>query len=133
MARERTHNRRRVRLLVDVNVAPRTAAHLRAHGHDVVRVTEALEPTTPDALLVAFAIAERRVIVTQDLDFSALVALSRELGPSVVSLRLGSARIEHVNSRLLRALNSTEADLARGAIVTVEDERIRVRAVPIRR
>jgi predicted nuclease of predicted toxin-antitoxin system len=108
-----------VRLLLDVNVAPRTAAHLRAHGHDVVRVPEALEPTAPDSLLVAFAIAERRVIVTQDLDFSALVALSGERGPSVVSLRLDSARLEHVNARLLDALTSTEADLARGAIVTV--------------
>jgi predicted nuclease of predicted toxin-antitoxin system len=83
-----------VKLLVDLNVAPRTARFLREIGHDVIRVGASIAPESADADLVAFARAQSRVIVTHDLDFSALVALSRLHVPSVVTLRLSTGEIE---------------------------------------
>jgi predicted nuclease of predicted toxin-antitoxin system len=40
------------------------------------------------------------VIVTQDLDFGALIAVSGRTYPSVLSLRLSSSKIESVNTVL---------------------------------
>lgn len=102
-----------MRFLADVHISPRTVEFLRSLGHDVVRVSEALRPTA------------------QDLDFSAFVALSGRSAPSIVSLRLTSSRIENVNSRLAVAIPLIESDLREGAIVAVEDERIRTRRLPI--
>jgi hypothetical protein len=49
----------------------------------------------------------------------------------LISLRLSSSRIEFVNAILERVLPLVERDVAAGAIVTVEDSRIRMRRLPI--
>jgi predicted nuclease of predicted toxin-antitoxin system len=116
-----------VRLLADLNVAPRTVVFLRSLGHDVVRVDALLPDTAPDAEIVGVALREG----TQDLDFSALVALSGRSGPSVVSLRLSSPRVERVNERLRDVLPSLAAEIESGAIVSVEDDGVRARSLPI--
>ena len=120
-----------MKLLADLHIAPRTVDSLRAKGHDVVRAGEVLPPTASDVQLVALARAEQRTVLTQDLDFSAIVALSGESGPSIISLRLESSRIENVNTRLDQALRTLETELSRGALVTVEEGRIRIRTLPI--
>jgi len=120
-----------MRLLADMHVSPRTVEFLRSRGHDVVRVNEILSPTAPDETIVATALAEGRAVLTQDLDFSGLVALGRKRGPSLILLRLSSSRIEYVNTLLEKVLPTIEQDLLDGAIVTVEDHRIRRRPLPI--
>lgn len=77
------------------------------------------------------AVRDQRVILTQDLDFTAIVALSGLNVPSVVSLRLSSSRVERVNDRLRQVLPVIEGDVAQGAIVAVGDFRIRTRKLPI--
>jgi predicted nuclease of predicted toxin-antitoxin system len=120
-----------MRILADVHISPRTVESLRSLGHDVERVGERIPATAADAEIVAAAIRDDRIILTQDLDFSAIVALSGRAAPSVVSLRLTSSRIENVNERLALLLPQLEADLLSGAIVTVEDARIRTRRLPV--
>ncbi len=120
-----------MRILADVHISPRTVEFLRSLGHDTVRVSDALAPSAADDEIVAEAIRDRRVILTQDLDFSAIVALSGRAVPSVVSLRLTSSRIETVNARLDQLLPVIEPDLMHGTLVTVEDARIRTRKLPL--
>lgn len=120
-----------MRLLADMHIAPRTVALLRSLGHDVRRVNELLPPTAADAAIVAAAIRDGRSILTQDLDFSAIVALSGNIVPSVISLRLSSSRVERVNAVLEAVLPGLEPDLREGAIVTVEDGRVRRRRLPL--
>jgi predicted nuclease of predicted toxin-antitoxin system len=87
-----------MRILADVHISPRTVELLRSLGHDTVR--DALTPEAADEEIIAEAERDQRIILTQDLDFSDIVALSGRAAPSVVSLRLGSSRIETVNARL---------------------------------
>lgn len=120
-----------MRLLADLNVAPRTVEFLLSRGYDVVRVDALLPVTASDAEIVEVARREGRTIVTQDLDFSALVALSGRSGPSVISLRLSSSRVERVNQRLDAVLVAISAELDSGAIVSVDDDGTRMRSLPI--
>ena len=80
---------------------------------------------------MAEAIRDARIVSTQDLDFSAIVALSGQSLPSVVSLRLTTARVELVNVRLEIVLPLIDADLRAGALVTVEDQTVRIRRLPV--
>jgi predicted nuclease of predicted toxin-antitoxin system len=121
-----------MKLLADVHISPRTVTFLRELGHDVVRVgPDYLRSTASDADIVAEAITDERIIVTQDVDFSALVALSGSTRPSVVLLRLVTAKVEVINEVLERALPMIEPDLAAGALVTVEEHQVRVRRLPV--
>lgn len=120
-----------MRLLADLNIAPATMTALRALGYDATRVDEVLPTSTPDDQIVAFARTHGYVVLTQDLDFSAIVALSGASAPSIISLRLGSARLEVVTRRLEAVLPTIEPEVLAGAIVTVEEHAVRSRSLPI--
>jgi predicted nuclease of predicted toxin-antitoxin system len=120
-----------MRLLADMHISPRTIEFLRANGHDVVRVSDILPAQASDETIVSRADEDGRTVLTQDLDFSAIIALTGRKSPSLVSLRLLSTRIEYVNAMLAKVLPGLEEPLQRGAIVTVEDQRVRVRELPI--
>src|SRR5262245_35134312 len=120
-----------MRLLADMHISPRTVQLLRSLGHNVVRVNEILPISTADEEIVAAAIREGRIILTQDLGFSAIIALTGKTVPSLISLRLSSSRVEHVNTVLENVLPFVERDALAGALITVEDQRIRSRSLPI--
>jgi predicted nuclease of predicted toxin-antitoxin system len=94
-------------------------------------VTELLPATASDETIVARAAHDGRIILTQDLDFTSIIALSGRATPSLISLRLVSAKIESVNAVLQRVLPVFEPELELGAVVTVEDHRVRLRRLPI--
>jgi predicted nuclease of predicted toxin-antitoxin system len=60
-----------VRLLVDENISPIIEDALRASGHDVRAASDAW-PGALDEDLVALAIAESRIVVSEDKDFGNL-------------------------------------------------------------
>lgn len=120
-----------VRLLADAHIALRTIQFLRDLGHDVERVANVLASSATDRETIAAALRLDRVILTQDLDFSALIALSGKGSPSAVSLRLSSSRVEEVNRALASALPALTGEIAAGVLVTIEDARVRVRRIPI--
>jgi predicted nuclease of predicted toxin-antitoxin system len=120
-----------MKLLADLHISPRTVAFLRTLGHEVVRADAILAKTASDEEILAAARDSGRSVLTQDLDFSAIVALSGARTPSLITLRLGSSRVEHVNEVLERVLPQIEEDLVRGSAVTVEEGAIRRRALPI--
>jgi len=68
-----------MRLLADLHMSPLTVTFLRSLNHDVVRVTDVLPPNAPDEVIVGQARSDSRIILTQDLDFSRLIALSGEV------------------------------------------------------
>ena len=71
--------------------------------------------------------------MTFDLDFSEIAALSRRSNVRVVSLRISDATLASVIRRLESVLPDCAKESAAGWIVTVEDERHRIRPLPIGR
>ena len=120
-----------MRLLADIHISPRTVQFLNDRGHDVMPMTSVLAATAADDEIVAKAVELQRTVVTQDLDFSEIVALSRKTEPSVVLLRLSDSRVDNVNRKLELVLPMLEDAVADGVIATVEDYRIRVRSLPV--
>ena len=111
--------------------APRTVALLRERGWDIVRVPELLPLDASDEQVLERARADGRVVVTQDLDFSALLALSGEDRPSLVTLRLAASDPEGVARRLLEVLPEVAEALQEGSAVTVEETSVRIRKLPV--
>lgn len=120
-----------LRFLADMNISPKTVRLLREQGWDILRVSEVLPASAKDLEVLAFARQERRVVITQDLDFSVLLALSGCSHPSLVTLRLPFPEPETVIRRLLEVIPQVESFLLRGCAVTVEESAIRIRRLPI--
>lgn len=123
---------RPIPLFADLNVSPLTVDALVREGWDVVRISSRLPARSPDREILDLARLEGRAILTQDLDFSALLALSGFDRPSLVTLRLSDTAPETVTRRLLEAAMLLEQVLPEGSAVTIEDEAVRVRRLPIR-
>jgi predicted nuclease of predicted toxin-antitoxin system len=120
-----------MRIVADEHISPRTVTFLQSCGYDILPLSEVLPSDASDAELIEYARREKCVILTQDLDFSAIIALSKESAPSVISLRLASSRIDHVNQQLERVLPRLEQEVARGVLVSVSEEQVRIRGLPV--
>jgi len=120
-----------LRFIADVHISPLTVAALRSNGYDILRTTELLPATAPDSNILEIARIEARIIITQDLDFSMLIALAKYNQPSLITLRLSSAKPDVVTQKLLIVLPNLQGELRSGSAITINDNSIRIRKLPI--
>jgi predicted nuclease of predicted toxin-antitoxin system len=121
-----------IKLLADMNISPVTVNNLQIQAWDIIRVVEILPPTASDLEILEFARQEERVILSHDLDFSMLLAVGGYNRPSLITLRLSFTDPEVVTEKILNALPQIEETLNEGAAVTIEDDNIRIRKLPIK-
>lgn len=122
-----------MRFLADAGVSPATIEFLRGLGHDAIHVRDIGLHRAADREIVDLARAESRYVLTFDLDFGEILALGVLDGPSVVIFRLSDERPASVNGRLAVVIRERSDDLASGSLVLIEDDRYRVRRLPIGR
>jgi predicted nuclease of predicted toxin-antitoxin system len=121
-----------MRLLLDQGVPRSTAALLRAGALDAVHTGEIGLAEAEDETVLEWARAEGRTIVTLDADFHALLALSGASKPSVVRVRIEGLGAEAMRELLVRALRQCVAELERGALVSIQPGRLRLRRLPLK-
>lgn len=121
-----------MRLLLDHNLSPKVALPLRAAGHDVTVAREVGLSSASDEVVIATARHERRVLVSADTDFGAILALSGVTTPSFLLLRrAANRRPDEQATLILDNLDAVAADLDAGAIVVLGETTIRIRRLPI--
>jgi predicted nuclease of predicted toxin-antitoxin system len=80
---------------------------------------------------MAWAREHRHVVFTHDLDFGTLLALTRATGPSVVQVRTQDVLPANLEDVVVRAILSYQHELQKGALVTVDEARGKVRMLPL--
>jgi len=121
-----------LRFLVDNACSPKLAQGLRNKGFDAVHVLERDAASDADSVQLDRAVAEGRVLVTADTDFGTLLAMRGAFTPSVVQFRRRMSRRADAQLEVLLAqLPALADDLRQGALVTIEDARVRIRRLPI--
>ncbi|MGH8616919.1 MAG: DUF5615 family PIN-like protein [Burkholderiales bacterium] len=120
-----------MRFLADMGISPRVVEWLRSRGHDVAHLGEQGLQRLADADVFTKAQQEQRILLTFDLDFGEIVALTGARMTSVIVFRLADARAQTVIARLATVLDRSAAALERGAVAVVETARHRVRRLPI--
>jgi predicted nuclease of predicted toxin-antitoxin system len=120
-----------MKLLVDMNLSPRWANILTNAGFETLHWSSVGESTATDAQIMAFAEANGYVVLTHDLDFSAILAATQGNRPSVVQIRANDVSPEAVGGSIIEALRQMSAELSDGALLTVEPQRTRLRILPL--
>jgi predicted nuclease of predicted toxin-antitoxin system len=114
-----------VNVLVDVSAGKAVADFIRSLGHDTAFVRDR-DPSMPDADILAWAVADGRLIVTMDRDFGELVYRSALRHAGVLLLRLEGARTA-AKLRVVADIFNTYAVNLPGRFSVYRNGRLRIR------
>jgi len=120
-----------MKILVDMNLSPHWVASLANAGWQAVHWSEIGRPDAPDSEILRYAAGNNFVVLTHDLDFAAILAITHGKKPSVVQFRTSDISPEHLASQTILALRHAESDLESGALLTIEPDRSRLRILPL--
>jgi predicted nuclease of predicted toxin-antitoxin system len=122
-----------MRFLVDNAISPIVAKGLQNVGHDAIHVREYGLQAAEDWVLFERAEKEKRIIISADTDFAFLLASRKTNSPSVILFRKGAERnpLLQIDLLLLNLTDSICIQLEMGCILIIEQERIRIRTLPL--
>ncbi|MBI4203859.1 MAG: DUF5615 family PIN-like protein [Betaproteobacteria bacterium] len=119
------------RLLLDQGL-PRSAGKLLSvAAWDVVHVGDIGLSRATDQRILDYAKRENRICVTLDADFHALLATTDAAKPSVIRIRKEGLNAKAIAELLLKVWPRVEQSAIEGAMITITEKSIRVRALPI--
>ena len=120
-----------MKLIVDMNLSPRWVELLNKARFDAAHWSTLGPTNATDVQIMSFAREHDYVVLTHDLDFSAILAATHEMKPSVVQIRSENVSPEAIGHPVIAALHGMAAELERGALVSVEPNRARLRVLPL--
>jgi predicted nuclease of predicted toxin-antitoxin system len=120
-----------MKLLLDMNLSPRWVKELARFGVQAQHWSQVGAMNAPDAELLKYAQENACVIVTHDLDFSAMLAVGQLSKPSVIQLRDDDLTPELACSQVAQVVQSLAAELAQGSLVLLSRDRVRIRHLPM--
>lgn len=119
-----------MRFLIDNALSSSIAEGLNEAGHDAVHVREIGLASATDDEILSHAKKEKRVIVSADTDFGTLLALKNAALPSFILFRRSVKRPLALLNLLIDTIDIIQDDLYKGAVVVIEDHRLRIRELP---
>jgi predicted nuclease of predicted toxin-antitoxin system len=89
--------------------------------------------TARDREILSWTKEHGHVLLTNDLDFSAILAATGDDSPSVVQLRTQDLMSEAAVDSVVAAVTAYSNEIERGALLSVDESGARVRLLPLRR
>lgn len=119
-------------LILDENLPARWTDYLASFGVEALHWTQIGNVGDPDEKIFDHASAHGAVIVTQDLDFTRILALRGTHLPSIIQLRVSCPTPEHAGPALVQILQSYRQPLLEGCLISLDSNRHRIRLLPLR-
>lgn len=120
-----------MRLLIDMNLSPRWVDLLTGAGIEAAHWVKIGAHNASDREIMTYAAEHGYVVLTHDLDFSAILAATHGEKPSVVQIRAGSVSPDVIGKQVVTALRQMASELEEGALLTVDPNRTRLRLLPL--
>ena len=120
-----------MKILLDMNLSPRWRTFLEREHLFAAHWSDLGQVGAPDAEILAYAAQHDYMVLTQDLDFSAILAATSGIKPSVVQLRSDNLDPDVIGAKVVSALRQLESELNSGALLSIDPERTRVRLLPL--
>lgn len=122
-----------MKFLIDQNLSPLLARLLEPYAESSHHVEDVGLRHATDADIIAYAGARSLIIISQDDDFAALIATEGRSLPSVIQLRgVQAVAASDIATIIVNQLTEFAGPLRQGAIITITDQKYRIRSLPIR-
>jgi len=121
-----------MKLLIDMNLSPRWLKIMAQAGIMAEHWSTLGSVVASDPEIMAVAKEGDYVVLTHDMDFGAILAATHGEKPSVVQIRSENVSPDVIGTMVIKALYQMAAELDKGALLTVEPSRTRLRVLPLR-
>ena len=122
-----------MKFVIDMNLSPDWVPVLRQAGHTATHWSSVGSPRAKDREILTWARERQQVVFTHDLDFGAILAATDADSPSVVQVRTQDPTPEHCGHMVVDIVQRHASALATGALISVDENRARVRLLPLAR
>jgi len=120
-----------MKLLVDMNLSPRWIDLLTRSGLPAVHWSAVGRVDALDTEIMTYAATNDYVVLTHDLDFSAILAVTHGEKPSVVQIRSDDVSPDVIGAKVVAALRQMAPEIEAGALLSVDPTRTRLRLLPL--
>jgi len=114
-----------------MGISIRVNTWLRESGHDTLHLSEKGLHRLADSAIIHKASEENRIILTADMDFGHLLATHKEYNVSVIQFRVTDFKAANIIDKLTLVFDKFVSEANSHFLITVEDNRIRYRIIPI--
>jgi predicted nuclease of predicted toxin-antitoxin system len=112
-------------------LSPGLSRWLRGEGYDAVHAGEIGLYNAKDTVLLDLARREEWIVITSDLDFPRLLALSKASGPGLILFRGGDWSDAEAISQIGRVIRDVPGIKLSTGILTIDHYGVRWRSLPI--
>ncbi|MBI5789061.1 MAG: DUF5615 family PIN-like protein [Candidatus Schekmanbacteria bacterium] len=116
-----------MKLLVDMNLSPMWIEFFEQQGWQALHWSTVGNPRATDIAIMDWARENDYAVFTHDLDFGALLAATSADKPSVIQVRTQDIMPHSLGPKLVKILRQYESVLNNGALLTVDENKSRVR------
>jgi predicted nuclease of predicted toxin-antitoxin system len=102
-------------------------------GFEAVHWSTTGAPTAPDDEILTWAREHGYAVITNDLDFSAILAATKDQTPSVLQIRTQDLLSDAAMKSVATAIEAFRPDIEAGALLSIDESGTRVRMLPLRR
>ena len=120
-----------MKLLVDMNLSPAWIDRLARHRFEAVHWSTIGALTAPDDEILAWAREHQFVVITNDLDFAAILAATSGQAPGVVQVRSQDLLSDAAVSAVARALEAYREEVDRALCCRLAKPERAVRMLPL--
>ena len=119
-----------MKIIIDMNLSPDWVKVLEHAGWETVHWSTVGDMRATDDVIMSWARENGYIVFTHDLDFGILLALTRAESPSVIQVRTQDIFPEVLGDRVVKVLQEHRSALEKGALITVDEAKSRVRILP---
>ena len=119
-----------MKILLDMNLPPAWVDFLENKGIDAIHWSNVDSHGASDKEIMTWAKEQGYVVFTHDLDFGALLAASKDAGPSVIQVRTQNVMPSVIGSIVVNAINKFMAEIQSGSLISIDTHKARVRILP---
>lgn len=120
-----------MKIVIDMNLSPSWLTVFKSNNIEAVHWSEIGPANAKDAVIMKWARDNAHVVLTHDLDFGTLLALTKANGPSVIQLRTQDVLPGKLALIVISVIEKTHHAIEGGSLITIDETRSRVRILPL--
>jgi predicted nuclease of predicted toxin-antitoxin system len=117
----------KIGFLIDECVGFPTANLLRELGYSVITANDALLNGEPDSEILRQAIKEKRILVTEDIEFGNIILYPPKTHYGIILLRFRHRSENEIHAVMKIALAEIQPDEFKGTLIVIDADKYRIR------